>query len=106
MPKTVKYQLRLQLNERAQLKQIAADRGLTVAEMIREDYGLSDGAVVAEKSQPEGQGPAGKNRNSVPVAEPEPSVADQSYADRVAELSRTMPRRNAQTLASRELAAR
>jgi len=88
MPRTEVYQLRLTPEEKKALASKAHTRGVSIAQMIREDYGLGKVPVLhAEDLQAHAE---------------EPAVA--ARLKRVNELARTMPRVNAERLARKELA--
>lgn len=85
MPRTEVYQLRLTPDEKATLARKGKARGLSVAQMIREDYGLTP-------------------RQVGPVAEPqEVENATKNLQDLINGHSRFMPLANAEALARKEL---
>jgi hypothetical protein len=90
MPRTEVYQLRLSTEEKIALAHEAKKRGVSIARMIRADYGLLEVRDLVEELQDR----ASENPEEVKAA---------LLASRVNDLARTMPRANAERLARKEL---
>lgn len=106
VPRTEVYQLRLTSAEKGDLARQARAEGLSIAQMIRRRFGLAKGVMPSERTNFDREAEAdrtvrGEAQESAQVPtrlDPQPSAFEQ----RVNELSRLMPRPNAERVARRE----
>lgn len=90
MPRNESYLLRLTKPEKDELARRAKEQGISIAKLIRQRLDLDAEAVTLPRPDYEEAVEVGRTYG-------------REYEARVDELSRTMPRRNAERLARREL---
>lgn len=100
MPRTEVYQLRLTSEEKGRLAHLAQEKDLSIAGMIREDYGLDLG----REPEPVKERPAKASvEDARPVGSTPTPSADKRFKQLVAQLQSRMPLKDAEETARKRL---